>query len=231
MERDDNTEWTSFLTGEMLLFSLLGQVLYVEPDKKQLQSLFDEDVFSESPFGAEQPDVVRGLSLLQKWGQQARGDSDADSFKALKEDHLHLFIGVDWVLAPPWESVYFNEKRMLFQEQTLDVRKWYLEYGLIPEHVYKEPDDQIGLEMAFLSHLARLGLEALGRQDQHTLDEMLEAQREFASQHFLRWAPIWCDLAEKNAKTDFYRGLACLTRGAMAMHLQVEITMEVVPWM
>ena len=234
MNHNQQTEWTSLLTGEMLLFRLLGQVLYAEPEWNQLQALFDQDVFSESPFGADQPDVERGLTLLQSWGQQVIDHPHEEMFKALKDDYLQLFIGIDWVQAPPWESVYFSERRLLFQEQTLQVRDWYLRYNLLPEHLNNEPDDHIGLEMAFLSHLAELGLYALDRQDQRAFDELLQAQRNFASRHFLRWVPMWCDLAEKNARTEFYRGLACLVRGAMlelSTQLEVEILVEEAPWM
>lgn len=234
MDHNQQTEWTSLLTGEMLLFRLLGKVLYAEPEWNQIPALFDQDVFSESPFAADQPDVERGLTLLRSWGQQAFHYPNEETLKALKDDYLQLFIGVDWVQAPPWESVYFNERRLLFQEQTLQVRDWYLKYNLLPEHLNNEPDDHIGLEMAFLSHLAELGLDALDHQDQHTFDELLQAQRDFASQHFLRWVPMWCDLTEKNAKTEFYRGLACLVRGAMlelSTQLEIEILVEEAPWM
>jgi len=233
MEQNEQVKWTNLLTGEMLLFRLLGQVLYKEPERKHIQSLFDEDVFSESPFGADQPDVARGLLLLQSWGKQTARKS-AEAFKALKNDYLQLFIGVDWVQAPPWESVYFSERRLLFQKQTLDVRNWYFKYNLLPEHMNNEPDDHIGLEMAFLSRLAELGLDALGRQDSSAFDRLLQAQRDFTSQHFLRWAPIWCDLTEQNARTGFYRGLACLTRGAireLSAQFEVEAPLAEVPWM
>jgi TorA maturation chaperone TorD len=234
MDHNQQTEWTSLLTGEMLLFRLLGQVLYTEPEWNQLQALFDQDVFSESPFGADQTEVRRGLTLLQGWGRQAFEHPKEETLKALRDDYLQLFIGLDWVQAPPWESVYFSERRLLFQEQTLQVRDWYLKYNLLPEHLNNEPDDHISLEMAFLSHLAKLGLDALDRQDQQAFDELLQAQRDFASRHFLRWVPMWCDLTEKDARTDFYRGLACLVRGAMlelSTQLEAEIRVEEAPWM
>ncbi len=234
MKSNNNTEWTNFLTGEMLLFRLLGQVLYAEPKQNQIQALFSEDIFSESPLGSDQPDIAHGLQLLQNWGRQTHNNSDEGACKALKDDYLQLFIGLDWVQAPPWESVYFSERRLLFQEQTLDVRNWYLKYDLLPERLNNEPDDHIGLEMAFLSHLAELGLNALDHQDQPAFDGLLQTQRDFATRHCLRWVPIWCDLVEQSAKTGFYRGLACLTRGGMlelCTQLEIEAPVVDVPWM
>jgi anaerobic sulfite reductase subunit A len=81
--------------------------------------------------------------------------------------------------------------------------------------LHSEPDDHAGLEMAFLAHLAQLGLTALEQGDEARLAETLEAQREFLSAHPWRWMPVWCDQVVAQAHTDFYRGVARLTRGAL----------------
>jgi TorA maturation chaperone TorD len=227
MEQDNNKEELSTtLIGEMLLFGLLGKVLYAQPDKSWLQSLIDEDVFAEVPFGGEQPDVVRGLELLAQWSAGSREGISDDTFLDLRADYTSLFVGTGRVLAPLWESVYFSEARMVFQEETIQVRKWYRRFNLEPEKLNAEPDDHIGLEIAFVSHLANLALQALDQGDDARLEELLAAQRQFMSEHLLRWGPSFCDLVEKHAKTDFYRGLARLTLGALrasAAWLEVEI--------
>jgi TorA maturation chaperone TorD len=227
MEQDNNKEELSTtLIGEMLLFGLLGKVLYAQPDQSWLQSLIDKDVFGEVPFGGEQPDVIRGLELLAQWSAGNREGISDDTFLDLRADYTGLFVGTGRVLAPLWESVYFSEARMVFQEETIQVRKWYRRFNLEPEKLNAEPDDHIGLEIAFVSHLANLALQALDQGDDARLEELLAAQRQFMSEHLLRWGPSFCDLVEKHAKTDFYRGLARLTLGALrasAAWLEVEI--------
>jgi len=52
---------TTTLVGENLLLRLLGKVLYNEPDAKWLEGLVFEQIFSEIPFGAEQPEIIRGF--------------------------------------------------------------------------------------------------------------------------------------------------------------------------
>lgn len=126
---------------------------------------------------------------------------------------MRLFIGPEKVLAPPWESVYFNDERNIFQEQTLQVRQWYRQFGLEPEKLHSEPDDHVGLEFAFLAHLARLALEALERDDTAAFDQYLDAQRRFLVEHPLQWVPLWATLVTENARTDFWRGVALLARG------------------
>ncbi|MGB3714837.1 MAG: molecular chaperone TorD family protein, partial [Candidatus Promineifilaceae bacterium] len=137
-------------------------------------------------------------------------------FHALKADYTRLFIGPGQVLAPPWESVFVKEGRMIFQEVTLQVRDWYRRYDLQTVKLYEEPDDHIGLELTFLAHLAGLGLAALKKQDDVEFAAVVEAQRGFLSEHVLRWTPIWCDQVGVYCRTDFFRGIALVVRGALA---------------
>jgi TorA maturation chaperone TorD len=210
-------EWTETLTGEALLFGLLGRVFYTYPSQEErawLQSLIEEQVFSETPFAPEQPDVLEGLRMLQAWG---RSGLDDRAFEDLQGDYTRLFIGPGKVIVPPWESVYFNEERLIFQEQTLEVRSWYRHFGLEAEHLYHEPDDHIGLELAFLVHLAQLGTAELGDGGQQAnLEQILQAQKYFLSEHLLRWGPTFCNQVCDKANTLFYRGAALLTHGALA---------------
>jgi len=149
---------------------------------------------------------------LQAW--RKRGLTD-ETFLDLQEDYSRLFIGPGKVIAPPWESVFFNESRQTFQEQTLQVRSWYRRYGVEPEKLFREPDDHIGLEINFLVHLLGLANQALDKKDQSEFDTLIDARRLFLSEHPLKWAFSWCSLVIEHARTDFYKGMAYLTRGAL----------------
>ena len=203
------------LMGEMLLYGLLGKVLYAMPERSFLQSLIDEEVFNEAPFAGDEPDVIAGLELLSKWSSTNRSGISQETFLDIQAEYTRLFIGAGRVLAPVWESVYFNEARMVFQEQTQQVRQWYRRFGLEPEKLHAEPDDHIGLEMGFISHLAKLALKAIDQSDDDKLEELLAAQRQFLTEHLLLWGPSWCSLVEENARSDFYLGLGRLTLGAL----------------
>jgi TorA maturation chaperone TorD len=226
MQQADFKMWSTILTGEALLFGLLGKILYHELDKTWLETLIMEDVFSEAPFGEEQPDVQRGLELMQHWCAKNRDGIADEVFKSLQADHLSLFIGTDRVLAPVWESVYFSEKRLVFQEQTLQVREWFARFGLQAEQINREPDDHIGLELSFIAHLAFLAVRAIDADDGEAFEKALQAQRDFFSEHLLRWGPAWAELVKQEAATDFYRAIAPLTHGALlaaAEALQIEM--------
>jgi putative dimethyl sulfoxide reductase chaperone len=208
-------DWLSTLTAEALVFGLLGKALYASPDRAWIQALADEGVFDEAPLGSEEPKVSAGLALLQLWARESQGGMTDEAFEALCNDYTRLFVGPGMVLAPPWESVHCNEERLVFQEQTLEVRAWYRRFGLEAERLHQEPDDHIGLELVFLAHLARLGLEALEAGDGPALAGLLASQRAFLLEHPLRWTSVWCSQVEAQARTGFFQGMALLTVGML----------------
>jgi TorA maturation chaperone TorD len=209
-------EWVETLAGEALVFDLVGRAFHAGPDRPWLDSLTSEDVFAESPFGGDQADVQAGLALLQRWSQANRGGISDGAFQALEAEYARLFVGPGAVVAPPWESVHVSQERLLFQRETFEVRAWYARFGLEAPNLHAEPDDHIGLELSFVAHLATLGLRAIQVQDGDRLREALDAQRQFLAEHLGMWGPDWCARLEETSGSDFYRGLALLTRGTLS---------------
>ncbi len=211
----DNEKWTEMLTGESLLLAVLGKILYTAPNRDWLESLVQSDLFVEPPFGENHPLVKQGFEMMQNWCAQNSDRLSKEEYTALQDDFLRLFIGLDTVLAPVWESVYFNEDHLVFQQQTFEVRNWYRRYGAEIENFRKEPDDHIGLELIFVAYLAQRALEDLNNQDESSFEENITAQRQFMDEHLLRFAPAWYDLVEEHAKTTFYQAIGYIIRGAL----------------
>jgi len=213
------------LTGEALLFGLLGKILYEELDQAWLESMISDDIFADAPFGCDHPDIIAGLHLLETWAKNNVEGIPADYFAELKYERLKQFIGLGKLNAPPWESAHLSKKGLLFQNQTIEVREWYARFGLQLTRIHKEPEDQIGLEMSFAAHLAQLAVAAIDKGDQNELEKLVQAQREFLSDHLLKWGITWADQLYEHAVSDFYRGLAKLSKGAMlsaASFLKIE---------
>ena len=208
-------DWPTILMGETLIFSLLGKILYTNPREDFLRSLTEQEVFTGVPFGEKQPNTIEGLRLLGKWMDEIDNKITTENIKDIQVDYTRLFTGMLKVPVAPWESIYFNEEHLLFQEQTLDVRSWYGRFGLELEKKHKEPDDHIGLELSFVGHLAQKALLALESGDENAFNQILDAKQDFLSQHPLVWIPTWCDQIIIHANTDFYRGLAMLVWGSL----------------
>jgi TorA maturation chaperone TorD len=214
-ELQNDHEQIELFVGQSLLLNLLGMVLFHYPDEDLLPAVLDEEIFSEVPFAGEQPDVISGSSLLCSWLSENKERGEDELLSDIQADYTRLFIGPGKVLAPPYESVHFSSDRLMFQMETLQVRRWYAQFGLQSEKIYNEPDDHIGLEMVFMAHLATQAAVAARQGDDEKLDQLLEAQREFASKHLFRWAFRWCNQVHKEAHTDFFRGIALMTRGSL----------------
>ena len=67
-----------------------------------------------------------------------------------------------FIPAPPWESVYVREDKLLFQETTLKVRKKYRKYAFTANELHIEAENYIGLELDFMYHLNNLLLKMAG---------------------------------------------------------------------
>lgn len=221
-----SVDWVGFFAAEALVTGVLSKALYGYPDRAWLQWLAEADLFTESPLGDAEPDVQQGLALLQGWTESVGHTVTSETYDALSVDYTRLFIGPDRVLAPLWESVYFNDERMVFKEQTMQVRAWYKRFGLAVSDLNHEPDDHLGLELAFLAHLARQALAAIEQQDSAGYERIVAGQRAFLAEHPLKWVRAWCELVTQHAHTDFFRGIALFTQGSL---LQIKQTLEPPP--
>lgn len=212
----DHADWAPVLMGEALLFGLLGRVLYTNPAREWLEPLATDGLFDDVPFAGSQDSTRHGLALLSGWAAAVSeaGLSD-EMLKALRVDFAHLFVGERRMAVPAWESVYFSPERLTFQDETVDVRRWYERFGVQPSMQGKEPEDHIAFELSFVAYCAERAVEALESGDESAFGELLAAQRAFLEQHLLRWGWKWAELARDHAATDFYRGLALLVRGGL----------------
>jgi TorA maturation chaperone TorD len=135
----------------------------------------------------------------------------------LRLDHLALFSGPN-PQAPPWESVWRERDRLLFGRRTRLVCDCYGEWGLRIEQAGREPEDHLGLELAFLLFLLRAmdrgAASGLGRTPR-------EALAAFIDDHVLDWAGSCLRKASEEASSTFYREmprLCCLMLGNLRDH-------------
>lgn len=209
------SEWRIRLMGEALLFGMLGRLLNANPSRDWLEPLIENDLFDSAPFADEQEDVRQGLAILSQWAGSLRSKLSDAALRDLRADYAHLFVGDSPMLAPPWESVYFNEKRLTFQEETLDVHGWFERLGVRINTDSRDPDDHIAFELSFIAHCAERACHASQDQGGEGFADLLDVQRGFLEKHLLRWGIKWADLAYEYARTDLYRGLALTVRGGL----------------
>jgi putative dimethyl sulfoxide reductase chaperone len=183
-------------------------------NRDRVQALLDQDLFSEVPFAEKQPEVRKGLEILSSWIEAKQQTSLDETILELQTDYSALFNCADDIPAPPWESVYKTKERLVLQENTLQVRRFYSRYGLTLNEKYKEPDDHIGLELLFISYLTQKSVLAFSEDNFDDYDAFSEAKKSFLTDHLLQWSLLFCSQVEKYCKTGFYRGMSLLLSGA-----------------
>ena len=196
------------------LFTLLGRMLYGVPDRELFASAADLRIFDEIPF-VPADRCAEARALLTKWADGCATPFAEEDFEAIRVEYTRLFVGFRKVLAPVWESVYFNRDRMVFQRQTFKVRELYARYGLEVDGLSHEPDDHLAYELLFVARLFEICRQQCEEHDETALDATLADLEYFVTHHPLMWVPMWCPLVEEQAHSDFYRGYALLVLEAL----------------
>lgn len=197
-----------------VLFTLLGRVFHGVPDRELMAGLADERAFDEVPF-VEGEAAEEALRDLRQWNDGCTVPFSEDDFHGLSAEYTRLFVGGKRVIAPMWESVYFNKDRMVFQHQTFEVRAMYARYGLRVDAFSHEPDDHLAYELLFIGRVLGTAADDLAAGESDAACEELADAVSFTVCHPLAWVPRWRALVEEKDRCGFYRGYARLVEAAL----------------
>ncbi len=187
------------------VYSLLRRLYTAAPDVDFLGWLAEERPFADFPVmldSAHTPDLQTVDESCQTVAEEA-----------LFEDFYRLYVGYGDMQVPPWESVYRNEDREIFDIHTLQVREVYARHGMEFVEKNKTPEDSMAIELEFMQLLCDRLLIALERDDVRAERILVEDQLGFLEQHLLVWTPEFVARSQKYAETPFYRGLAGVLLG------------------
>ncbi len=125
--------------------------------------------------------------------------TDEETIDKLAADYSAIYL-TGFYGVYPYESPWFDEDKLAFQEQMFKVRKWYKKYGLEAEDWRKMPDDHIALELEFLSFLLKKG-------DRQAIEDALN----FLKEHPMQWFKEFAVKTTQRSNSDFYSLLSLLT--------------------
>lgn len=189
--------------------AVLGNLLLRPESAPEVVANLDTEKLAAWPLAQRNSSTTIGLDVL------ARAIEQPVPATALEADYRQLFVGPGPIAAPPWESVHRDDEGLMFQQQTMRVRHAYGEFGLQAPALNKEPDDHIGLELAFIGELAVAALNAAEAGDVVGQTTLLDGMARFCSEHPALWAPAWSSLVVEGASTDLYRALGHLVAGSV----------------
>jgi TorA maturation chaperone TorD len=184
-----------------VMLGLIGKIFYRRPERAFYEQLFSENVFNEMPAELDNDNFKSGCVLLNKCNTMP------ENFDSVDNDYNYLFLGISVPKAPPWQSMHGPEP-LMWQPSVLKVREWYKKYNLQIERKYKEPDDHVGLMLIFAAYLADMA-------EKNGDAAIIKDFNDYCHSQILNWVPKWCDLVTQNAKTDFFKGMALLTKGIL----------------
>ncbi|MEC4273723.1 molecular chaperone TorD family protein [Adlercreutzia sp. R25] len=179
-----------------------------------LYELTDEQIeaFAHIDVAGDGTAIDEGLSTIKEYLRHRHGGTRQE----LAVDYARVFLGAgsyDRILAPPYESVFTSEERILMQDARDGAVTYYRRAGLDLPADNTTPEDHLGFELQFVAALAERANEALDGGDKAVLAETMALARSFFARHQQNWLSALCDAVDEFAETDFYRGVARMTRG------------------
>jgi len=189
------------LKTELLVLNLLRQVFLIEPGKKLLEGI------GEICLTPEEELERTGLKKMRDSVQQKENRLD-EWIEQLSLEFARLFIGPAHPPAVPFASFYLSETHSLMTEETMEVRKKYLDAGLALKNLYQMPDDHISIELDFLYFLTERVLELSDKGKSTEAEKFLKLRQDFLMDHFVLWAPTFANRILESTSEDYFKGAA-----------------------
>lgn len=188
------------------LYTFLSYVFLREPNGELITTL-------------QEPGVVQAM---QEMGIDLAATLDVGDKKQRVEDlaveYARLFLGPGRHISPH-ESVQCGQppgagtgRGLLWGEATVKVKEFMERLGFGLDEGSRVIPDHLGVELELMARLAGREEEAWRRGDKSAALECLREEKAFLEEHILRWVPGFCQEVEGEAREEFYRQVAALTR-------------------
>jgi|Deesub1362B_J571_1020462.scaffolds.fasta_scaffold00565_14 TorA maturation chaperone TorD len=202
------------------------------PREEFVKKLLSEDFLRELKNLATlaEGELREGAELLEQFLRLNSERNIEELTEQLAVEFTRLFRGIKpkYSPPPPYESVYRDEGRVM-GASTLQVMNTYLDAGFALNEEYGGPPDYIGTELKFLALASYREAESWGKGDRREAERLLRVQQRFIEEHALAWIPRFCDVILQEAESEFYKGVAKLTRGFLRLDAeQIAETLKLV---
>lgn len=178
-------------------------------DAEALAALHDRELTTEMIGALREVRFPENLGLLPAGEQSleawrlmaaALAKTDAANLDLLAADYAAIYLTGAYG-ASPCESVWLDDDHLACQAPMFELRRLYVEAGLVATDWRKRPDDHLVLQLLYLAHALR---RAAGAGDLLRLAAMLD-------EHLLRWLPDFAARVAARAGTPFFAVLGRLT--------------------
>jgi len=195
------------LKEELHIYNLLRQLFLKEPSKEIILALLDVSL-------EEDEEIDAGLKLMASAVKKNKDRLDI-WIEELAIEYARLFIGPQNPPAPPYASFYISESKTLMTDETVEVRKKYLDAGMAVKDLYSIPDDHAGIEFEFIYYLTQRIIELFEKGQREESTRLYETRSDFIEVHMSEWIPLFTNKIYESTTEDFYKGLSILSASVL----------------
>jgi len=176
-----------------------------------LRSIASSDVVSG--------EMKEGLRVIEGFIEKTKDGPRSKLAEELAVDWTRLLRGLKrgYGPPPPYESVYREGSEQDGRQTIGDVTKTYREAGAGMGDQSGQRADYIGIELDFMRYLAEKEIERWKKSEYEEAVKYLRLEENFLGKHMIQWIPKFCDTVLTEARTDFYKGVARLTKGFLLL--------------
>jgi len=197
MKEKERNYQNTILKGYNMLLYFAGSMIMYEPSEECVVDFWSAGILDALPVSSRNPRFLEAAAQLRSSCENKRVCKSM-----LQKDFHRLFSG--YLLAPPVKSVYSTRQIYVEAESVSD---FYNSYGWIYRSRYRFPDDNLGIELLFLTLLTD---KYITFEDDLCRIEMGNEIMRFIDKHMLSWIPDWNRLMQENAETLCYKGISTL---------------------
>lgn len=148
-------------------------------------------------------------------------DFAAEGHDGLLLDYTRLFLGPNLIIAKPYGSVWLEGASTVMGDSTMEALELYREGGFDVSADFREVPDHVAVELEFLYLLIYRENEALRNADAEALRAKAALRKRFLTKHLGRWMSPFTAAVIAGAQSNFYRRLARLSDGFVAMETRL----------
>ncbi|MFB2686976.1 molecular chaperone [Shewanella mangrovisoli] len=197
IKADDYLTWGA-------IAKVLHNILYTYPEAPLIDNFKQDELHINWPQLVDSEYEKQGRTYLGNY--LSHWQSTEAQLTELKVDYGQLFFGPSDPKAAPWGSVYTGEEQSLNGDSTQKLMAFYKAHNIEFTLARNEPIDHIGLILLTLEYL--FNQLAATPEDKNILGTCTL----LLQQHLLPWADRCLELAEQHADSEFYKGIAILSR-------------------
>ncbi len=196
--------------AEKKILELLRFVFWKEPTRELLLDFLNASLIEE------ENDIDRGLNLMNRTVRSHEDQLDS-YLEDLAIEFTRLFLGPANPVAVPFGSFYLSETKRLMTDETIEIRKRYLDAGVAAKFLHSVPDDHISTELEFLALVAQDTISLSEEGERLEASRKYEIMHDFMVNHLALWAPAFAKSIIEDTNEDFFRGAAITLQGFVSL--------------